>query len=595
MAGYSKQYRENRLRVLAGNPMCYHCHKRKATTADHLIEKDRGGTDSLDNLVPSCAKCNYARGARYGNAKRAAEGSRKRAARQEALRGKPTPQRPSEAFLGQEDMTPSAPWEKSPQKRPRTAKNAPKGAESQQSTSRSHDLPRLESAILGSGSHGPDAVEFARDVLGITLMPWQERVLYGLLAWGDDGRSPRMGYVSVARQNGKSVALKVLLAYWLVKMPIFRGSKQTVITTAHQLDLAVAMFQDLAPLLEEKFGAKAKWSYGRNELTMPDGSMWLVRAATANAGHGRSPDLVCCDETWGISEDTIDQGLLPSQRARPNPLFVSWSTAGTDASKWMLRWREQGIRSIGQPAGSMYFAEWSPPPGCDLTNPDNWGYANPALGHTLEVQTLIDESKAPNRGAFLRASLNLWVSSDSSWLEPGTWDALKTTLPQPVTTVLAFDSSQDDSRYCGVIAGLLPDGRCVLSTAFQTNTEVEAWAEVRRLLPAGATLAVTPSLEIHTPPELRRSMVIVGYAELTKWTALVRSMIIEGRICHRGDPALADHMGRAVAAKTQNGVALSSQKSPGPIELARCAVWAAALATKAKWSARPQMGVSRRG
>jgi phage terminase large subunit-like protein len=242
----------------------------------------------------------------------------------------------------------------------------------------------------------------------------------------------------------------------------------------------------------------------------------------------------------------------------------------------------------------MYFAEWSPPPGADLTNPDNWRYANPAIGHTLELDTLIDESRSPNRGAFLRASLNMWVSTDSSWLEPGTWDALSTTVSQPVTTVLAFDSSQDESRYCGVIAGLLPDGRCMVSTAFQTNTETEAWQEVRRLLPAGSTLAVTPSLEIHTPPELRRQMMIVGYAELCKWTGMVRSMIVEGRICHRGDPALADHIARAVAVKTQNGVTLSSQKSPGPIELARCAVWASALATKAKWSARPAMGAGRR-
>lgn len=71
MAGYSKQYRENRLKVLAGNPLCTLCNKRPATQADHIVPKAYGGGDNLDNLRPSCAKCNTSRGARQGNQDRA--------------------------------------------------------------------------------------------------------------------------------------------------------------------------------------------------------------------------------------------------------------------------------------------------------------------------------------------------------------------------------------------------------------------------------------------------------------------------------------------------------------------------------------------
>ena len=40
-----------------------------ATTLDHIIERDRGGTDHLDNLVAACTRCNSSRGARYRNQK----------------------------------------------------------------------------------------------------------------------------------------------------------------------------------------------------------------------------------------------------------------------------------------------------------------------------------------------------------------------------------------------------------------------------------------------------------------------------------------------------------------------------------------------
>jgi 5-methylcytosine-specific restriction endonuclease McrA len=43
-----------------------------ATTADHIIERDQGGTNHPSNLRAACLPCNARRGAQYGNAKRAA-------------------------------------------------------------------------------------------------------------------------------------------------------------------------------------------------------------------------------------------------------------------------------------------------------------------------------------------------------------------------------------------------------------------------------------------------------------------------------------------------------------------------------------------
>ena len=57
--------------MLADRPVCHWCKRATATTLDHLLEVDRGGTNSPDNVVPACHKCNSKRGAEYLAKKRA--------------------------------------------------------------------------------------------------------------------------------------------------------------------------------------------------------------------------------------------------------------------------------------------------------------------------------------------------------------------------------------------------------------------------------------------------------------------------------------------------------------------------------------------
>lgn len=595
MTGYPRQYRDNRARILAGAPLCAICGRKPATTVDHIIEVDRGGSHDMENLRPACKPCNSKRGARYVNAKTkaikaATEARRKAVDDADETRAE---------FFGDQVFTPRDVGNSLSPRPPSPRKTKGKPSATTPSVPKDFNLPRLETPLPRGASLGPEVAKWAYEILGLELMPWQVRVLDGLLTLeaecpeGEMRLAHRYGLVSVARQQGKTTALKALVGWWLCEGHKYRGGPQTIITTAHALDLAYSLFQDLAPTLEERFSGQARWSYGRNELAVR-GNQWLVRAATPSAGHGRSPDLVVADEVWDITEEVADQGLIPAQRARRWPLFSMWSTAGTEASKLMQRWRQQGLRAIdeGQPT-PLYFAEWSPPSGADPSLESTWGWSNPALGHTLDINVLRVESTSPNRAAFLRGSLNLWVATDNGWLEPGVWDGLKVPDEPPTPTVLAIDSAPDESRYVGVLATLLPDGRVHLKVAFTTLTEAEAWRQVRASMGVGTVLAVTPTLEIHCPPEIRKRTT-VGYGELLKWTSLVKAMIAEGRVVHGGDVALADHMNRAVAVKTMSGVVLSSQRSPGPIELARCAVWAAALASKAKWTTKATIGSTRR-
>ena len=565
-------YKKNRAELLRDKPLCHWCKRRPGVEADHLIELDRGGSNDPDNLVPSCKPCNARRGANY----KAAKGRARQAARPGHQPTKPStkrkPNKTRNNFLDQHQPLP-----------PRPSLSLSQGKVIERK-GKGHDLPRIETVITdAAGSYGPEVADWAERILGVELMPWQRHVLNGQLAVDAEGQFlNHVSLVSVARQNGKTVALKALLGWWLTQHATQVGP-QTILTTAHRLDLATALFQDLAPVIEAKFGVKAVWAYGRNSIKVGD-SRWYVKAARPSSGHGMSVDLIIADEVFGIDSETLDIGLLPTQRARPNPLCSMWSTAGTEDSIAMLRWREQGIRAIdsGEVTNSVYLAEYSPPPDLDPMSEAAWEYANPALGHTLDIRTVQAESKGPNRAGFLRSSVNLWVQSELSWLQPGKWESLRTDLPPLPGGVLAVEVSLDDGRYVAVRVNANTAGILCATVAFMCETVTQVWDNIRAQLASnsGLQVAITPTLDTNCPSDLQRRRVLVGYQEIGRYTSMVKNLINEGRVNHTGETMLAEHVGRAVAVKTPGAIALSSQKSSGPIELARCLVWAVGMCAK---------------
>jgi hypothetical protein len=368
------------------------------------------------------------------------------------------------------------------------------------------------------------------------------------------------------------------------------GRPQSVLSTANQLDRAEAIFNSLAPVLVESFGGKQLQAIGRKSVKVGK-CEWVIRAASTRL-HGGSYDLIVVDELWNIPAAVVDEALRPSQIARPNPLMSCWSTAGDLTSSAMIQMREQALSEIDRgEVGDLYFAEWSMPLGANPRDERWWSYANPSLGTTVTLSALRAASK---KESFLRAHLNQWITAKGSMLDPGVWDALSVNMPMPSGGVLSIDSSIDEARYVGTRA-VMVDGRCMVDLEFVVNTEEQMWAEVARVMADKNTVvAVTPTLEQHLPPTLNRRFTVVGYGELLRYTSLVKAMIMEERVCwpKGANGMLSEHMNRAVAVKTAQGLVLSSQKSPGPIEIARCAVWAIAKVSKPTTNQKPLLVVS---
>jgi len=560
--------------------MCHWCQRKVADTADHLIEVDRGGDNSLSNLVPACRECNSRRGNQYKNAR-----DRQRIHdRAEATR---TPINNDSVFYDQSSLPPSPSFYFSPNDddQPELALTG-------------HDQPRLATISPDQqGSHVWGVVEWARKFMSVELMEWQITALADQLGFSDDAGIElvtRSSLVSCARQQGKSVALRALAGWWLTEMPKIRGEKQTVLLMAHRLDSAAGIYEEIADILEQYFDAKLTRSYGRLAAKLPDGSKLLVRSAKPNAAHGLSVDLALVDEVWGIDEEVIDGGITPTMRARRFPLLSMWSTAGTEESKVMMRYREMGLRLIDthEPT-NFHFREWSPPPDLDPMSPVAWCYSNPALGKTLEMSTIESESQLPDRASFLRSSVNLWIATDRSWIPQGIWSQLAIEGPLPAGGVVAVEVDFNDSHYYATRSVLMPDGRIGVTVAFTCDTQTKLWEHVREIAKDHSVkFAFTPTVDLQCPPALESRRVVVGYAEILKWTPAVQGLIREKQIVHTGEMALAEHVVRAVSVRTQGSIAVSSQRSPGPIELCRTMIFSSAIVAGNRHSrGKPQLVV----
>jgi hypothetical protein len=588
------EFRRNRKALLVGPGQCHWCGKDLAPGkghADHLVEVVKGGDSSLANLVRSCPPCNLRRGSVVGNQRK----------RNGARRSSPSSAR---GFGSATRSTPQPSARRSAQKHPVASATT---AHDSDALDLGRIEPRLVTPAVGSESYGPDVARWMGEHLPHEAMAWNVVALSGLLATDHGRLCHRHGLITVARQNSKTTMAEGLAGWWITDHADALGVGQVAAWCSHDLKLASIVFERLAEVLAPRV-VKASHSHGRQYVKLDNGSFLYVVANSPGAGHGLTVNLAIVDECWRVSTDCVDHGLGPTMRAaKPEALMVLLSTAGDEDSHLFKRWRERGLAIIdsGQP-GSLYFAEWSPPPGVDLLQPRWWRYANPALGVTIDLPTLQAEADGPNRSAFLRASLNVWVSSEAGWLEPGVWERCRSSSPRgefdrgspsprgesdPPSGVVACEVSHSGERYVAVQA-VMQNGVAHVRTAILADDATTFWQALTRISVSVEHIALTPSLEIHCPPALRQKVAVVGLRELSRWTTTVRGMILAGQVGHDGGVLLSEHVNRAVASRTDGGYALSTARSPGPIELARSMIWAVALAARPTWRHKPAIGVS---
>ncbi len=119
-----------------------------------------------------------------------------------------------------------------------------------------------------------------------------------------------------------------------------------------------------------------------------------------------------------------------------------------------------------------------------------------------EVRALEDRAPVDGGNEYWKP-LNIWISSERSWLPPGLFDSLKVD-EIPAAGVLAVDSSIDESLYCGVRAQRVGDDRIGVTVEFLADSLAQCWRSIGEAATSCDAIALTPSLFDIAPPELER-------------------------------------------------------------------------------------------
>lgn len=334
---------------------------------------------------------------------------------------------------------------------------------------------------------GYEVIDFAREVLGMELLPWQRWLLVHALETvdGEDGWRLRFRNVQilVGRQSGKTTLSCVLALYFLYMMRVglVLGTAQDVSNAEDVWLMCVEMAQANDELADEI--RKVWYTNGSKRLQLDGGRDYRVKAANRRAGRGKSADLVLMDElrehqTWDAYAALSKTGM-----ARKNALLWCMSNAGDGTSVVLRHFRIRAHRMLGDPDGiaaalgdsepiadegsaledtALAIFEWSAPPNADAGDLEAWRQANPALGYTIELSTLRAAYADDPADVFKTECLCQWVTSTVDPPFPvGAWDAGRddaSTIVDGSPLWFGVDMSADRTHAAIAVCGKRADG-----------------------------------------------------------------------------------------------------------------------------------------
>lgn len=361
-------------------------------------------------------------------------------------------------------------------------------------------------------SAGFACIEFALQILGIDLFPWQRWLLIHALELREDGTFRfRTVVVLVARQNGKSTLAQVLALFFL-----YVRAAGLVIGTAQNLDIAEEVWQgaveiaeDVPDLAEEI--RKVVRVNGKKSLELTSGQRYKVQAANRRGGRGLSGDLVIMDELREHQSWDAWGAVTKTTLARMYAQIWALSNAGDATSVVLRHLRKVAHNALGDPDGinrevgelpspasesddapehldeddSLGIFEWSAPPGCETTDRDGWAMANPSLGYTLTERAIASAQKTDPEWVFRTECLCQWSDGTLEGpFPPGSWEAGTDPLSEiHMESALSFcvDVSADRGHAHIAVAGARADGDWhVEIVASRVSTDwVKPWFEER--------------------------------------------------------------------------------------------------------------------
>jgi phage terminase large subunit-like protein len=254
----------------------------------------------------------------------------------------------------------------------------------------------------------------------VELQPWQHFVIGSLYGWVHKDTKLRRfkeGLIFVARKNGKSTMVSGLANYGCSK----DGEKGAdVYLLANSMKQARVVFDECqkmvksSPLLSKHFRVLRDAIHFDQTFSKIE-----PQASDSEKLDGLNAHLAIFDEIHEYKDYKLINVIKNSTGARSQPLILYITTAGYQLDGPLMDYYEKAadvLESVIQDERSFYFiAELDEDD--DIDNPDNWVKANPNLGVTIDLDTMIEEwntrkSIPAERNDFITKRLNLFVQSD---------------------------------------------------------------------------------------------------------------------------------------------------------------------------------------
>lgn len=234
-------------------------------------------------------------------------------------------------------------------------------------------------------SYGFAVIDFARDVLGMPLDPWQEWLVIHAGELLEDGRPRfRTVLVLVARQAGKTHLCTVLALYWMFreKWPLTLGMSTMLEYAKEAWDGAVLLAEETPELAADL--PKNAVLRGNNDVHMKTVHRTRYKIAAANRRGGRSLriDRLIIDELREHNTWEAWKAATNAMNARPMGQAWAITNQGDDTSVVLEALRKAALKHAetgdGDPRLGLF--EWSAEDDCEVDDPAAIAAANPNVG-----------------------------------------------------------------------------------------------------------------------------------------------------------------------------------------------------------------------
>lgn len=516
-----------------GGP-CYRCKKPirpgQAWHADHILERENGGTDDPSNLWPSHDDCNESAGGKSGIRHAQAANRRRRNGERPA-----SFDRSEQPTLGVRVPSLSVP----------------------------EVLPDVAAAAstLSPWPAGTDISEarVGERWMGLPLKPQGVEIASVMQAVGDDGH-PLYDTVVVelARRSAKTTSILEVLLGRCLERPGYLVANTAQDGLRARMKLKELMTTLRRAGFEARGLGKLYFSNGTEHIEFVNTSEWWAVPPDPGAFRSLAYDAILVDEAGELLPEkaaVLMAGLLPTQDTRPNSQTIVAGTPGLSRSG--LLWDTlEDLRAGAPGVGGVVYEAGDRETFLDLSDPDNpvpdWGLllrVHPGISSELTTLAKV-LSRLPKMGLekWQREYLCLWPRNAAvTALDTAAWgDCGSEDEPvRPDNACVAWDVDKDGAAAAIVAAWRTVDGRAHFEVVAAGEGSEWVPREAREVQaahrgaltydPIGANIEVADRM---IRPPFRVRTAALKQKELVGSAARIEREIAKRNVVHYGDPAL---------------------------------------------------------